>query len=74
MQVRIRCWARLPHELQLTETVEFVAHLSGKPMACYAYRNWQIQLLRGSARTLLGARMGLSTAHSVSDAQLIKAG
>ena len=25
----------------------------GKPMACYAYRNWQIQLLHGSAETLL---------------------
>jgi hypothetical protein len=39
----------LPEELQLTEMVEFVAYLSGKPIACYAYRNWQIQLLCGSA-------------------------
>jgi hypothetical protein len=39
----------LPEELQLTETVELVAHVSGKSMACYTDRNWQIRLLCGSA-------------------------
>jgi len=40
---------QLPEELQLTEMVKFVAYVSGEPMACYAYGNWQIQLLCGSA-------------------------
>ncbi len=38
----------LPEELQLTERVEFVADVSGKPMPCYMDRNWQIQLLCGT--------------------------
>ena len=29
----------LPEEQQLTEMVEFVAYVSGEPMACYAGRN-----------------------------------
>jgi hypothetical protein len=29
--------------------VEFVVYVSGELMACYAGRNWQIQLLCGSA-------------------------
>ena len=49
MPIRIQMLGQLPQELKLAEMVKFVAYVSGEPMACYAHRNWQIQLLCGSA-------------------------